>query len=244
MLYLLKCGDYMKIGFSDNLRHRFSQYNTHNPNYEVLCISEGTKEDEDRWHTQKGEWCKYDQSVIDAFVKQAYLQDFYFETDLTKLCEDDVGNLITKHCNKDLHVGMKHALHIPSIKIINDSAVWTPSCASSYNYYIHKLIQTLPYKPKKESERSINVKIPTTQTEKPSQVEKSNQTGLSWIVSELEGVREYTYCELEMMFSSLFKEHNLTWNKNNSIKLYFPQNTSRRRTKKGVKETYYKFNIF
>lgn len=72
----------------------------------------------------------------------------------------------------------------------------------------------------------------------------TKNSGIDWIIKELDPIKEYSYSELECKFKPLFEEHNLTWNKNNSLKLYFPQFTSRRKTKNGIKETYYKFNIF
>ena len=68
--------------------------------------------------------------------------------------------------------------------------------------------------------------------------------GLNWIRDIIDFYKEYSYKELETLFSPLFKEHNLVWNKNNSIKLYFPKYESRRKTKNGKKETYYKFMKF
>jgi len=36
MLYLIKSTEYLKIGYTDNLDSRLKQYDTHNPNYELL----------------------------------------------------------------------------------------------------------------------------------------------------------------------------------------------------------------
>lgn len=55
---------------------------------------------------------------------------------------------------------------------------------------------------------------------------------------------EYTYKELEETFSPIFKQHGLKWNKNNSIKYYFPEFTKKQKMKNGIKELYYIFNIF
>lgn len=90
---------------------------------------------------------------------------------------------------------------------------------------------------------SISVLTELSNYFSPKKIEKP-ATGLEWINNTLDFSKEYTYQELEELFAPLFKEHNLKWNKNNSIKLYFPHNTSRRKQKNGKKETYYKFNNY
>ena len=52
---------------------------------------------------------------------------------------------------------------------------------------------------------------------------------------------EYTYQELENIFSPLFKEHNLKWDKTRFIKL-FPNHIKKRKQIKGERSTYYIFN--
>lgn len=46
MLYLIKSNSALKIGFSDNLKIRMIEYKVHNPDFELLDIADGTKEDE------------------------------------------------------------------------------------------------------------------------------------------------------------------------------------------------------
>lgn len=41
MIYLIKSGKYLKIGFTDNIKQRLTQYKTNNPEYQVLGIKEG-----------------------------------------------------------------------------------------------------------------------------------------------------------------------------------------------------------
>jgi hypothetical protein len=36
MLYLIKSSKYLKIGYTDNLIDRLKQYDTHNPDYELI----------------------------------------------------------------------------------------------------------------------------------------------------------------------------------------------------------------
>lgn len=75
------------------------------------------------------------------------------------------------------------------------------------------------------------------------QVLKSKSKGLEWIKQYLKPI-EYTYQELEDIFIPLFKEHGLKWDRKNSIKLYFPSYTSKRKQKNGKREMYYRFNNF
>ena len=67
--------------------------------------------------------------------------------------------------------------------------------------------------------------------------------GLTWIIEKLKELNkyEYTYDELESIFEPLFKEHNLKWNKNTSIKIFFPEFEKTRRQVKGIRSTIYKF---
>lgn len=46
MIYLIQSREYMKIGYTNNLKRRLQQYSTNNPDYKLLCLSEGTKQDE------------------------------------------------------------------------------------------------------------------------------------------------------------------------------------------------------
>jgi hypothetical protein len=43
------------------------------------------------------------------------------------------------------------------------------------------------------------------------------------------------------MFVPLFKQHNLKWDKKNSIKLYFPDHIAKRKQRNGKREMYYQF---
>ena len=73
--------------------------------------------------------------------------------------------------------------------------------------------------------------------------QKVTATGLTWIIEKLKELNkyEYTYDELESIFEPLFKEHNLKWNKNTSIKIFFPEFEKTRRQVKGIRSTIYKF---
>jgi len=63
----------------------------------------------------------------------------------------------------------------------------------------------------------------------------------NWVMKKLQN-REYSYTELEEIYNEEFASRNIVFN-GYIIKDYFPTFTKVRRTKKGIKETYYKFNI-
>lgn len=66
------------------------------------------------------------------------------------------------------------------------------------------------------------------------------EQGLPWI-RECIKKHEYTYQELEEMFTPIFEEHQMVWNKHKSIPLYFPNHEKLRRTINGKKQTVFRF---
>lgn len=75
MIYLLKSGKFLKIGFTSNIENRIKQYKTHNPDILVLPMIEGTREDEKKLHTlckqwkYDTEWFYYNPKIIDLFLE-------------------------------------------------------------------------------------------------------------------------------------------------------------------------------
>lgn len=75
MLYLVKTNEFYKIGFTDNLEKRMSNYTTYNPVIELLGIKEGTKNDETAYHLSfcnydgTGEWYKIPEEIINEIRK-------------------------------------------------------------------------------------------------------------------------------------------------------------------------------
>ena len=76
---------------------------------------------------------------------------------------------------------------------------------------------------------------------------KKENTQLSnikpWILEQLTK-NEYTYKELEKIFTPVFEQQGLKWNKKTSIKYYFPPFTKKQKVRNKIKELYYIFNIF
>ena len=64
-----------------------------------------------------------------------------------------------------------------------------------------------------------------------------------WILNNLTK-NEYTYKELEEIFTPVFEQQGLKWNKKTSIKYYFPTFTKKQKVKNKIKDLYYIFNIF
>ena len=94
MLYLIKCGNYLKIGFTENLEQRTKTYETHNPDFEVLCTIDGDKNDETYLHNlfkqykYKNEWFYNNEEIIEV------VKNYQRPLDLKiKLLEDKVNTL-------------------------------------------------------------------------------------------------------------------------------------------------------
>lgn len=95
MLYLIKSGDYIKIGFSNDVVNRMKSYKTCNPDFEILDIQTGSEYDEKRWHDllliykHRGEWFHFNQEILNLWNQQ-YGSNIHIETkeDKLKLKED------------------------------------------------------------------------------------------------------------------------------------------------------------
>lgn len=75
MLYLIKSGKYVKIGYTDNIRSRIQNYRTHNPTVEVLGLRDGDNSMEQKYHEIfkhrlfQGEWFELPEYMIKYLVK-------------------------------------------------------------------------------------------------------------------------------------------------------------------------------
>jgi hypothetical protein len=69
--YLIQQGNYLKIGYTSNLKHRLKQYNTHNADYKLLSVINGDYERE--LHSMfenlkyRDEWFHYSDDIIKQF---------------------------------------------------------------------------------------------------------------------------------------------------------------------------------
>lgn len=73
MLYLIKSGNYLKIGSAKNIKERMKLYVTHNPDFELLDTKEGNIYDEKElqrlckeWK-YRTEWFYYNKEIIKIF---------------------------------------------------------------------------------------------------------------------------------------------------------------------------------
>ena len=86
MLYFIKSSKYFKIGFAKDVESRMGQYNTCNPDYELLDTAEGTQSDETQLHRRlkkyligDTEWMKMNPEIVDVWLayKKNTEQDYY-----------------------------------------------------------------------------------------------------------------------------------------------------------------------
>ena len=248
MLYLIKSGKYMKIGFTDNLRSRMDSYKCCNPDFELLCISDGSMWEETEWHrkytTDKTEWGLWKEEVALEFYNRASLSDIiYFD-----ICDEVVLEERLKHedrytshiftCYEDekeqlnfLKIAKKSLL--PKFKVVDNQVIFNPTVSNSNILYIRDLLKKIKHKPKFILEESEDIR--------PINIQK----GLEWIIDILrkEDKAEWTYDELANLFEPLFKEHNLKWSKKSSINTFFPDFKKSRKRVDKVLTTVYKFTI-
>lgn len=69
--YLIQQGNYLKIGYTSNLKNRLKQYDTHNMYYKLLYVINGNCEKElhekFKKYKEKTEWFKYNDEIIEYF---------------------------------------------------------------------------------------------------------------------------------------------------------------------------------
>lgn len=81
MIYLIQSGDLYKIGYSNNVEHRFNQYKQHNPTAILLDSKEGSYKDEkalhrlcEKYKIDQPEWFNSDK-VIEIFKNYIPIQE-------------------------------------------------------------------------------------------------------------------------------------------------------------------------
>lgn len=71
LTYLIQQGNYLKIGYTSNLKNRLKQYNTCNADYKLLCVINGDYEVELQSKFKdlkyRDEWFHYSDSIIEQF---------------------------------------------------------------------------------------------------------------------------------------------------------------------------------
>lgn len=90
MIYLIQSGNLYKIGYTNNLEHRFDQYKQHNPTAILLDSKEGSRKDESNLHKlceeyriDRPEWFNSDK-VVTIFKDYIPIKEDEKEEDKTK----------------------------------------------------------------------------------------------------------------------------------------------------------------
>ena len=98
MLYLIKSGDYIKIGFSNDVANRMRSYKTCNPDFQILDIQIGSEIDEKNWHERlfmykyRREWFHFNQEILELW-NSTYNKNIQvtLKTDLLKIKEEQLN---------------------------------------------------------------------------------------------------------------------------------------------------------
>lgn len=108
MLYLIKSGEYFKIGFSSssNLKNRIDAYLTCNPDFELVGIREGTRSEESKYHKclkflglqhpERMEWFREKEGILDILKEQFILDYKALYPELRVSLKPYEGRLTTK----------------------------------------------------------------------------------------------------------------------------------------------------
>ena len=281
MLYLVKSNSAIKIGSTNNLKIRMKDYKTHNPDFELLDIADGTDLEEKILHSKlkeykyknSREWfvdCKEVRKVWNDYTKSTgkkysqYDIEKYKPYNVTfdKFTEKEFGldvlynqplyNILTGEQYKNIREWVE--LENKSINEIVELFTFVSKCPFHFinaseiecHYGYEKPYPTMDYVYETEI-----FKPETYSNEINCYEEKKNKLTLKrlencpeWILNKLDPNKEYFYEELEEIFIPLFKEHGLIWNKNTSMRMYFPTFTKRQKTINKIKHKIYQFNIF
>lgn len=78
LTYLIQQGNYLKIGYTSNLKNRLKQYDTHNMYYKLLYVINGNCEKElhemfKEYHYKK-EWFHKNKEILNEFKKRGMIE--------------------------------------------------------------------------------------------------------------------------------------------------------------------------
>ena len=108
MLYFIKSGSYVKIGFAKDIKKRMKQYSTHNPNFQLLDSIDGELKEEKFLH----KILKNYQFKTEWFYNTP---EVYSIWNSYKQCKLDINSIPTKLNNFDISL-----LNIFATKLIKD----------------------------------------------------------------------------------------------------------------------------
>jgi len=119
VIYFIKSGDYLKVGYSSDVAKRMKQYATHNPDFELLYIINGDEQLEKEIHTElkdyhhRLEWFHMDDYVkymID-YLREKYKDWVEDEISILKKMRDVEGEFIEL-----LKISVKELTNFPATK--------------------------------------------------------------------------------------------------------------------------------
>lgn len=284
MLYLVKSYSAIKIGSTNNIKTRMRDYKTHNPDFELLDIADGTEIEEKILHSKlkdfkyknskewfidceevRNEWNNYVKSTgkkysqydieickpYSIFITNYEIKCFGIDT----LYNEPLYNIITGKQYKNVMEWLE--LENKSINQIIELFIDTDKCPFQFinsskikcHFGYEKPYPTMDYVYK-----NCPFNIEKYQNKLNYYKEKNNKNKElmrkrlekcpEWILNKLDPNKNYFYEEIEKIFSPLFKEHGLVWNKNTSMRMYFPTFIKTQKTINKIKHKIYKFNIF
>ena len=91
MLYLIESSNYVKIGYAKDIVKRMRQYNTHNPEFNLIDVTNGELADETELHRKlkpykyKNEWYYFDKEVVLIWLN-------YVKSKEPKMCAYDYSS--------------------------------------------------------------------------------------------------------------------------------------------------------
>lgn len=152
MLYFIKSGKFVKIGYAKNVQSRLSKYYTHNPDYQLLDVSEGTREMEKFLHKIlkqyqfRTEWFHNVPEVYDVWndFKQCYINLKKVPTKLNSF-DIEILSVIGQHIQKKDNKYLINLNRDTIAKFRKDIKYEKRELLDFINYYI-ELGWIVPYK--------------------------------------------------------------------------------------------------
>lgn len=102
--YLLEQDEYLKIGFTLNLKQRLSQYNTHSAKSNMLYFIKGNEEkslhEKFKNYNYRNEWFYYSKIIIEYFKEKGFCYPTNKEEQITftTKCIKDICSLSPQYC--------------------------------------------------------------------------------------------------------------------------------------------------
>lgn len=269
MLYFIKSNDFYKIGFTNNLTNRIKNYLTTNPEFTLLGIKIGTKDDEAHYHYKlyefltKGEWMRLNENIVSELIEEFNEPvENHLHTSLLYTTTDGWWNINyskrrvfkkIRNAKKEQYKLTKKEILEAALNIISKDKWYTKSELEELFYdnllidepkfnnsFIRGIFNNFDSKRQIiKGKQYIFYKFNSLIPEVKSETAVTVPT---WITDNLEE-NWYTSEELEIIFTPIFKEHGLVYNTQYSINTYFPKYERKRISKNRERKTYYRFKL-